>query len=408
LSWINSLRQAFGGKRFTVTRDRAGNVQYLTDSDSFSSGYDELELALSNPALFSTLDYRASLFSQGLFFVEDLEGNDLGGDPILDRLSNPNYAESKEDFLYKVNFFKGTGNCLVRNISRGKDNTNIDNVISFEALVPNQINYKDINKDKTFLFAKSDIKKIKEETIEYNENGESTKIALSELMFFYDIANGLTSESRFMSPSRIKALIPTLRNIEQAQSSKNINLKMSAKHIISSSIQAGSMREGLGEKEQREIENKTFHKDLIASNSDLNVNSLANNMKQLMYDDGIASDFLKVLTAYGFDGEVLKYFSNSASTHENKTAGTINAIQGVIQNQADDFCNTLNNQFGYYEQGKKLVMKFDHFPAMQTLKAKKMEMLSRKIEIAKGLVDLGLTNEQALKQTGLNELSNEK
>lgn len=346
---------------------------------------------------------RATMTSRGRICVEDLDGNELENDEFLDKIKNPNFSQSQDDFLYQHSFFKGTGNNITRVIHRGKSKT-VDSVISFENLIPDQIHYNEVNKVNKFVFTNGDIKDTKSQHIKYRLDDKDIPIPLDELLFFYDISNGLTSDSRFKSPSRIESLMPALKNIEEAQKAKNINLNFSSKYIASGkSIQNKNdfNQTILGSKEKEEIENILYSKDIHAIANGLEVHNLSNDFTKLLYDDSIAASMLKVSNAYGMSKDVINYALNGASTHENQKTAIVDWIQNSIQFEANDWANTYNDYFKYPEQGKKIVVKYDHLPVMQILEEKRMAAMKMKIEIAQGLTELGVSQKDALKQVGL-------
>ncbi len=345
------------------------------------------------------------MFSRARIFVEDLKGKRIDNDPFLTKIAKPNFSQSQQDFLYSHEFFKGTGNNITRVIANKPND--IEAVFSLENLIPSQINYNNINKMKSFVFAPSDIEDVKQRSILYKIGDEDYPVPLNELVFFYDVTNGLTANSRFKSPSRIDALVPALANIHEAQKSKNINLRMSAKHIVSSGLTSGGdMLDGLQSGEKQDIENGFMHKDIMATESNLKVNSLANDFRKLMFDESANADLLKIANAYGISKDVLNWALDGAITYENQEAAVIKWIQNSIMFEGEDFAGTWESYFNYREQGKRIKLDYSHLPVMQVLKEKEVDSIKTRTEVAKALVELGMTNEAAMESMGLNNLKN--
>lgn len=258
-------------------------------------------------------------------------------------------------------------------------------------------------------YSKSDVRRLQDQEIIYSvSQGKQISIPISELVFFYDISNGMSYDSMFRSESRITPLLPSILNIQEAQSAKNVNLKFSKKHVISSAMSNGdSMREGLSPEDKNEIERKTYQKDIIASESGLEIHSMANDFRKLMLDEGLAAEMMRVGGAYGIGRDLINWHFSGASTHENKDSAEVHFIQDVIGQESDDWGNTWTNQFGYREQGKLITIKHDHLPVMQVLKEKKIAVIERKISIAEGLVRLGKSSEDALAIVGLKDMQYE-
>jgi hypothetical protein len=377
----------------------------MSSGDSFGSIKGHLEEALTNTALFSVLNIRATMFSRARIRVVDIAtGKELPNDPFLKLMAKPNFSQSQQDFLYSHEFFKGTGNNITRVIS-SKPN-DIDKVFSLENLIPSQIDYNGINKFENFVFSKTEKDKVKDRSIKYKMGENEIDIPISELLFFYDVTNGLEPKSRFRSPSRIDSLIQPLMNIREAQKAKNINLKLSAKHIISSGITGETMKDGLMPDEKNDIERNFMKKDIMASESNLNVHSLSNNMAKLMYDEGTNSDLLKIATAYGINRDVLDWSVNGASTYDNKNQGLLQWMQNSIEFEASDFAGTWNNYFDYPKAGKRIELTYGHLSIMQAVNDLMDDRLKKKAETAKLLMDIGMTSEQAMLKVGLKEMNN--
>jgi hypothetical protein len=78
--------------------------------------------------------------------------------------------------------------------------------------------------------------------------------------------------------------------------------------------------------------------------------------------------------------DILNYFSNGASTHENQSQGFINWIQNSIQNDADNTLNSFASSFGLIDSGESLKASYDHLPVMQLVMKSKIETLKLYIE----------------------------
>ena len=350
------------------------------------------------------------MFSRGRVCVVDRDNNEIEGHPFTKLIANPNFSQSQQDFLYQHLFFKATGNNVTRIINKRKS-TDLEGVIALKNLVPSQINYKDINKVDKFIFSASDIKAFKEETIIYTISGKEYSIPLNELVFFYDITNGLQDGRVMTSPSRISALEPSLANIYEAQKGKNINLKLSSKHIISGKQSAGGdpFKETILEAaEKTQIEDRLFQKDTHAVGSQLDVHSLAGDFRKLMLDDSLAADMLRVSNAFGMSKDVLNWAMNGASTFENQKTAIVDWIQNSIQFEGDDWANTWTTHFSLEDAGEKVVMKYDHLPVMQILKEKQMQALKTRAEIAELIIKVGGTKDEAFEISGLNDIQGEK
>lgn len=399
------------GRGLTITRDRSGNVFYpLNLSESYFSGQ-YLDLSLENIALFTPLDIRSSIFSMAKIWVEDDKGNILENDPFIKLINNPNYSQSRVDFLYKHLWFKSLGNNLTRIIPRreGADITNIDNVDDLEHLIPGCISYNNINKVSKMILANSDKDELSNRKIKYTLSGVEKEISISDIAFFYDITNGMKDDQYFISPSRITSLIPALSNVDQAQKTKNINLKFAGKLLTTNKAMHEGLIDQMDPEEKKDIEHNLYSKDVIASQANLDVHSLANDYTKLLFDDQIGSELVKVLGAYGMNREILTWFQNGQTTHDNKGVGVAQWIQNSMNFECDDFANTWTTKFKYQEQGKKIKMSLNDLPVMEVMNEKRLEAKERKSKMFANLVKGGVTVENALIISELDkELDNGK
>ena len=346
----------------------------MTGSDNFGDSRKYLATSLSNIALFTALDIRSSMFSRGRVYVEDLKGNEIPEDPFMKKVFDPNYFQSHQDYLYQHLWFKSLGNNVVRVIkirSNGKSN-DIENVKSFNNLVPPCIDYNGINKINKMIISDSDYQKLLQKEIKYKIGDNTYPIKVEDLEFFYDVSNGMANNSVFKSPSRVEALKPSLANVLEAQKTKNINLQFGAKWIASNKKQEMNTATNLSAEEKKEIEDTLKVKGINATNADIKVDSLANDLRKLMLDDGLASDAMRIFSAYGINKDVLNWWMNGQSTYDNVEFGVIGWIQNNMQQEADDWANTWTSRFNYRDQGKVIKMDFKDLPIM------------KKVEVARG------------------------
>ncbi len=348
-------------------------------------------------ALLTAFDMTSSMVSRGRPIVTDLKGKELPDDPFVKKISNPNYFQSQQDFIYQHQWFKMLGTNAVRVIKiRNKgEASDIDNVKSFNNLIPSCINWKDVNKLDKMIISNSDFKKLLLQEIEYKVGSKEYPIPLSDLVFFYDITNGMQNNSVFKSPSRIKGIEQELRNIQLAQRSKNINLQWAHKHIASNEGMEMNVSKNLGDQEREEVENKIMRKDMIATNAKINIQSLAPDFRKLQYDQGISADCTRVSMTFGINRDALNWYLEGASTYENRENGILDWLQNTIQQQADDWGNTWTNHFGYMEQGKKIGLDFSHLPIMRLVEKMARQSRKEQADIVKILTDAGATLESA-------------
>lgn len=353
----------FGTKIFSrIERSIDGTMSYqLLGGDGFVNYSDYLKISLENPILNTIVSLRAKMYSQMAITHVDANGKEIKNSEVLKLLKQPNYFQSQEDFLFQQMWFLScAGNNYVYQIKPLR--TQLPK--SLYNLIPSEIDFNDINKVNKFVFQKDDNKAIQDRKIKYTLDNKVYDIKLSELIPLYDLANGLTSNSWFSAPSRVKSIEKVLQNIEQNLKSKHKNLQFSAKYIGTN--KSTGMEAQIQPGDRKAIENVLNTKDVLTTNAAVEYKHLVSDMKRLYLDEQFADDANKCLLAFELNKGVLNYFAKD-STFENQNQGIINWVQNSIQGSADNTMNSLSSSFGLLEKGERLIASFDHLPIMQTL-----------------------------------------
>lgn len=378
----------FGRQIFSkIERLRDGSVwTTLLSGDDFTNNSNYLNYSLENPVLNAIISLRAKMYSQMQISHIDANGKEVKNSEVLKLLKQPNYFQSQEDFLFQQMWFLSVaGNNYIYQIKPYKKelSKNLYN------LIPSEIDYNSINKLDKFLLTKSEIEAFSEKKIKYTLDGKVYDIKISEIIPLYDLANGLTTDSWLVAPSRVKAIEKLLQNIDQNLKSKFNNLKMSAKHIgINKST---GMEAQVRPEDRTEIERVLNSKDIITTNASVEYKHLVSDMKKLFLDEQFADDANKCLLAFEMNKNVLNYFAKD-STFENQNQGVINWIQNSIQGSADNTMNSLSASFGLLEKNEKLVASFNHLPIMQSLINDKIKSFTEfqnalKVSLENGTID---------------------
>lgn len=360
-----------------------------------------LKISLTNPALFTVFDLRSTMFSKAEVLVKSLDGDIIENDPFYNLIDNPYPHTSKQDFLYKHLWLKGLGSSHVRKIGVSGMN-NIDGVIGLYHLLPNNIDWNNIEENqRNFLITKDDLKRFNDQKIKYNFNGQNNiDIPLSELISFYDVTNGLINDGQLLrSPSRIEALKGVLFNVDQNIKSQGLNLIFSSKYLAANKSNVQGTPVSLREDDKKDAETNLYHKDIIATNADLNVQSLAADFRKLMLSDLFADDYFKTCRAYNVPREVGEAWLQSGGTFENQEKGAVRWIQSSIQFEGNDFGNTYTTAFNYREQGKQICLSWENAPIMSAAHKEEEEAYRSFIETLKIQIDSGMiTPEEARRE----------
>jgi hypothetical protein len=373
----------FGREIFRVERNRLGEVSYeFLNGDSFQDNGKYLKLSLTNPVLMTIIALRAKIYSQMQIQHINERGEVKEDSPYIKLLRQPNYFQSQEDFLFQQMWFlSAAGTNYTRQFKPYKSS---ELPMALFNLVPDEIDLNKSNELNGFIYTQADFKKIGEKTIIYTMNNKKINIPLTEIIPFYDLANGLQDNQFMQSPSRVKGIVKTLENIEQNIKSKNINLQFSQKYIASNKAEVGAGQ--LQPEDRSAIESKIDRRSLAITNKSIDVKHMVSDMKRLFLDEQFSSDALTCLLAFDMNKDVLNFFGTGGSTFENQEKGELRYLQNSIMTTANNTMNSFSAHWGLIDKGEKLVAKYDHLNIMQPVineKIKSLTELQNMIKIGK-------------------------
>lgn len=359
----------WGKSAVTVERDRNGTFTYsFLDQDGFTNSTKYLESSLSNPVLLAIIALCAKIYSQMKITHLNSEGEPIENSEILKLFKQPNYFQSQEDFFFQQMWFlSANGTNLTYKVNALSQTKSIYN------LIPSEINLNDTHKVKSFISTKDELKAYGDRKIIYTLDGQQMNISIKDLIPTYDLANGLTCNSLMSSPSRLKGLSKTIQNIEENLLSKNVNLKMSQKYLIAS--QGDGNEAQIQQEDRQDIFSKIAKKSLLITNANIKSQHLVSDMKRLYLDEQFSNDALTCLLAFDMSKDILNYFSNGASTYENKEKALLDYVQNSIQSDANNTMNSFASSFGLIDKNESLKASYDHLPVMQLVMKAKIETL---------------------------------
>lgn len=391
---IQKSIRLFGREILRVERNRAGQFIYsfLDDNSGFTNSDKYLDLMLNNPVLLTIGLLRSRIYSQMQIKHVNSKGIEIENSPYIKLLNTPNYFQSREDWLFQQMFFlSAVGTNFVYEI---KPFTN-DLPKAIYNLVPSEIEFNNAHKIDKFIVTDKDKKAFGERVIKYTLDKKVYYLKLNTLTPLYDLSNGLTNNSFFTSPSRLKGNTKVVENIEQNLYSKNKNLKMSQKYIGLNKSTGNEAQ--IQDKDRKSIEGKIEANSLILSNANVDVKHLVSDFKKLYLDEQFADDANKLLLAYEMNKNVLNYFAKD-STFENQNQGFISWIQNSIQTSADNNMNSLAQQWGLFERGERLVASYDHLPVMQSVMNEKIKSFTEMQNAIKIGIENGTITQAEAKQ----------
>jgi hypothetical protein len=374
----------FGRELFRVERNRLGQVIYtlLDGGNDFVDNEKYLKLSLDNPVLMTIIALRSRLYSQMEIKHVNSKGIVIENSPYIKLLNNPNYFQSKEDFFFQQMWFlssSGTDYIYQKKAFANELPKAIYN------LIPSEIDLNNAHKINKFIVTEKDKKTFGERKIKYTLDNTTYELMLSDLIPLYDLSNGLTNNSFFQSPSRVKGIRTVLNNIDQNIKAKNINLQFSQKYLSKNESTGNEAQ--IRDNDKLDIERKLDNKNLIITNSAMSVQHLVSDMKKLFLDDQFADDANKCLLAFEMNKDVLNFFAKD-STFENQSQGIISYIQNSIHTTAKNTMNSLSQQWGLMERGEKLIASYDHLAVMQPVVNEKIKSFTE----MQNAIKLGLEN----------------
>jgi hypothetical protein len=393
LTMVEKSITLFGKEVFRVERNRLGEFRYsFLNGTDFNNSEKFLDMSLKNPVLMTICALRSKIYSQMRIEHINAQGNVIENSKYTKLLQQPNYFQSQEDFLFQQMWFlSATGNDYVYQIKPLRNEL----PKALYNLVPSEIDFEQVHKINKFLLSKEDIKKCGDKTIKYTLDNKVYDIKLSEIIPFYDLANGITNNSFMRSESRIKGVSKIVQNIDENLKAKYTNLQMSQKYIGKN--QSDGNEGQIQAKDRSDIEKSVVKNSLVLTNANIDVKHLVSDMKKLYLDEQYADDANKILLAFEMNKNVLNYFSKD-STFENQVQGVIYWIQNSIQTSADNFVNSLSSQWGLFEKGEKLVATFDHLPLMQQVVNEKISSFKTMQEVIKLSLENGTLSTQEAKK----------
>ncbi len=394
---------------FYYERLKDGSHWYIRDINSSLVDIKQgLEVGLSNPVLQPSLNLIARLFSSAIFSEvnEDLEP--VENSAIVELLKKPNLYQSQQDFLEQFLWFKYCyGFVYIYPVHpvgiRTAERTSLNNLnTSF-------IKYDDDFKT-PIVFKQSDAKKILEQTFEYEDqsNEQKLNLAVKSIIPFYDLANGINSESYsnlnsnsnnlLTAPSRLLSIRTEISNVSQGGIAKNKAIQTNGRELFSNKNSTLGTAMPLKRDEKKEIQNRLNNTTGLGSNrsraivtdSSLVWQSLHIKLDELGLDKSRQADAWTILTALGIPLDL----ADKTSTYENKKQAMLGFMQNNIMPQMNDFTNSLTNYFGL--EGTKLIGTYDHLPIMQEISKTELETNKKKAEILEILLRNGVNPEEAL------------
>lgn len=391
MSWYDNIRRFVPFKGFKMLDNTPVQASY----DVVGMGHgrkmyypedtDYVKLTENNFVLSDVIGKIAKTFANAKFTDENKNSK------LLQKIQQPNAKQSQEEFLKEFCIYLfSSGFTMVWKKYKSYGNFDTLELIN-------------INPDPCV----TDVRKT---TIVTEIDDKAETIPFIDLIFFYDIKKNHDDNKGY---SRIKPLRSQVRNIEDAQRAKNIQIRNSGITIVSpkANPSAQSIDEGLEKPitmpvapngvrprtQKDDMEDKLNTRDIenriIVSSRGVDATNLSAQLSNMDFYKMVEPDILAVYDAFGFPPELSPYGKNA--TFENKPAAENMLIENEILPLAESFTRSLNQEFP--DKGA-IEVSYDHLSSVAQTKNTVHETNSRIAQTYRELATSGVITTQEAKQ----------
>jgi len=376
------------------------NWSFVNDGEDWGElGKNNLIIAQNHAILTPALMFVSKIFSQADFYIETIKTGERDYTaPELNLLRNPNYYQTQSDLLEATYFMMLATGMAVYYTKRLIGSEDIEAVY---LLNTNLIAYPE--EFITPFNRKVDDNPIRNKVIIYDKGGKEEKeIKFKDLLFFYDMPNGLNTKNMFDNKSRITGLKQTLTNTNDSLKAKNIILKTNGKELITGTTKEGGLQLTADEKKKAEkLFNNKFglgsgRSRALITKADINWQSLHIAARDLGLDESVKTDGNIIYTALHIPKDILSLEAKK-TTYNNFKESMVSYIQNEMQSSVNSFCDVWNKG---KEDGKRLVGTFENMPVMQFINIEKFDGVKKRGEALNALRSAGLPDDVALELCG--------
>jgi len=365
-------------------------------------GGSNLEVSQNHPILTPAILFLAKLFSQAEFYIENKTTKEkITNHWLLDLLNNPNYYQTRNDFLESANFTQ---------IAEGKSviwlrkTTGMSKPESIYILNGDLIEYPD--EFTTPLSVRNSDNKIQSTKILYDRDGQNERIPIRDLVFLYDLPNGLKTSNMFDVKSRLDGLKQTLINTKDSLLAKNIILKTNGKELLTLDKGAGTFP--LSNDEKKDAEDLLHSKKglgvgrrrAIVTKAPLKWQSLHIALRDLGLDESVKVDGNLIYTALHIPKDILSLEAKK-TTYNNFKESMVSFIQNEMQPTVNAFLEPF--QYLIDDPNLKLRGTYENMPIMQFVLIERYEGILKRATALQALRNAGLPDDVALDLCGFEK-----
>jgi HK97 family phage portal protein len=382
-------------------RDNSGtNWYYVNNEGEYGEYGGNLAVAQNHPILTPAMLFVSKLFSQAEFYMKNkTTGEKVYSHWMLDLLRSPNYYQTQNDFLESLMFMmiaQGVAVGLNRKI------TGMEEAETIYLLDICKIEWPEGFRTK--LSARNETNPIRNKYVVYDRNGENLRVQIKDLIFFYDLPNGMNTRQMFKNCSRLDGLKQTLINTNDSLVAKNIILKSNGKELITGDKDGFN----LSEEEKIDAQNlfnsgyglsKKRSRGLITK-ANIKWQSLHIALRDLGLDESVKVDGNLIYTALHIPKDILSLEAKK-TTYNNYKESMVSYIQNEMQSSINSICAVLNKTLN--DNNLELVGSYEHLPVMQFINKEKYEGIEQRGLALQALRDAGLPDEIALELCGFDK-----
>jgi len=374
------------------------NWYFIEDDMRWSVDESNLQYSLRHPILTPALLFLSNLFAQVRFSVVDKKTQEvIEGHPLTKLLADPNFYQSRIDFLESAQFLK---------IAQGRVGIWKKRIIGFEEidqlylLRADLITFPEGYQTKHIFDKQRD--ELGKQTITYDKDNLNIKIPLKDIVWLFDLPNVSNKKNFFENESRITGLHQVLKNVLDTELAKNIIIKTNGKEMISGDSATGGFPFGGDEqKNAKQIFNDQLglgfgRSRLWMTKAKVTHKNLTVAMRDLGHDESVKVDGNIIYTALHIPKDILSLEAKK-TTYNNFKESLTSFIQNDMQAQANDFAEAF---IGELEEGEELIPSFQHLPVMQFIEIEKYTAIQGRAKALDDLINAGVPQKEALELCG--------
>lgn len=368
-----------------VNRQLDGKVKY----NDYSDDVKKLEAIFSNPALLKVFALQCDLFSLGKVYVYK-EGKEIDNDPFLEMIKKPNPFQKESQFLWDMMFWNMVGNTYAYCDSKIVSSDNLLYILENNKMYfPTEMRtYQD-----KIVLSKGTQKKISDFHIDYKYcDGSASKFQWGKIIHTPDLTNG--TGNWFRGASRIDALFKIVSNSEASMDALNVNIRYSGKFMVAGQADPNNVTQlPMGENEKQDIEQKmNGRKTVHAVKSMIDIKRFVDDLASLKLDEIQLAQYFLIGSMYGIPKDVLEAFNSGTYENQEKARGAF--VSYCLAPKGKLFFEGFASFFGYDEQGKEIVIDWEHLPFMQVFAKERAETEKIKSETLLNYMRAGVKKEE--------------